>query len=242
MSYAANLGRDRIIGLLSELGARDYATALNRAALQGQVETARKLHRMMGAPAQAASALVDPAYTLSVSGTELMLELGAPVVDLDGKPLAPVAMVLETDSRNPAAKHQILERYVEHGLQLPDTPTMALHRGRMDLLEAHLHRDPVLLARTFSWEEIYPPEFGCHDEVQATHGTPLAGSTLLHMCIDYDELQIARWLLDRGMDVDVRAAPDPLGFGGHTALFATVVSQPNFWTNHNRVPDTAAFT
>ena len=32
MSYAANLGRDRIIGLLSELGARDYATALNRAA------------------------------------------------------------------------------------------------------------------------------------------------------------------------------------------------------------------
>ena len=48
-----------------------------------------------------------------------MLELGAPVVDLDGKPLAPVAMVLETDSRNPAAKHQILQRYVERGLQLP---------------------------------------------------------------------------------------------------------------------------
>jgi len=31
--------------------------------------------------------------------------------------------------------------YVEHGLELPDTPTMALHRGRIDLLEEHLRRD-----------------------------------------------------------------------------------------------------
>ncbi len=35
--------------------------------------------------------------------------------------------------------------YVEHGLELPDTPVMALHRGRIDLIEAHLSRDPDLL-------------------------------------------------------------------------------------------------
>ena len=107
-------------------------------------------------------ALLGPAYTLSVSGTELMFELGAQVYDENGRRLAPVDCVLETDSRNPDAKHKILELYVQHGLELPDTPTMALHRGRIDLLEEHLRRDPNLLRRTFSFEEIYPPELGCH--------------------------------------------------------------------------------
>jgi ankyrin repeat protein len=78
--------------------------------------------------------------------------------------------------------------------------------------------------------------------VQATHGTPLKGATLLHMCVDYDELEIARWLLDQGMDVNVRAAVDEDGFGGHTALFATVVSQPNFWMNYKNRPKRAPFT
>ena len=76
----------------------------------------------------------------------------------------------------------------------------------------------------------------------ATQGTPLAGTTLLHMCADYDELEIARWLLERGMDVDAKAAIDDDGFGGHTVLFGTVVSQPNFWMNHNNEPQVAHFT
>ena len=106
---------------------------------------------------------------------QLLLELGARVYDENGKRLAPVDTVLETDSRNPSAKHRILELYAEHGFKLPNTPTMALHRGRIDLLEEHLRRDPNLLQRTFTHEEIYPPELGCHDEVLATHGTPLSG-------------------------------------------------------------------
>jgi len=132
--------------------------------------------------------------------------------------------------------------YVQHGLELPDTPTMALHRGRIDLLEQHLRRDPALLRRTFTHEEIYPPELGCHDEVLATHGTPLAGATLLHMCVDYDEIEIARWLFERCMDVNARATVDADGFGGHTALFATVVSQPNFWMNYGKKGQAAPVT
>ena len=65
--------------------------------------------------------------------------------DAEGKWRAPVDVVLETDSRKPSAKHEILEMYVQHGLVLPDTPTMALHRGRIDRLEEHLRRDPGLL-------------------------------------------------------------------------------------------------
>jgi hypothetical protein len=242
MSYAANLGRDRIIELLHGLGARDHRSAIDRAALQSQIGTARLLYKLAGSPTLPEGALGGPAYTLSDSGTALVLALGAPVRDADGRRLAPVDVVLETDSRNPAAKHRILELYVQHGLELPDTPTMALHRGRIDLLEEHLRRDPGLLSRTFSHEEIYPPDMGCHDEVLATHGTPLAGTTLLHMCVDYDEMEIARWLIARGMDVNAKAAVDADGFGGHTALFSTVVSQPNHWMNFLKGPQAAPFT
>ncbi|MBV9880528.1 MAG: ankyrin repeat domain-containing protein [Gemmatirosa sp.] len=242
MSYAANLGRDAIVTTLHGLGATDLMRALDRAALQSQLGTVRLLHRLAGAPTPPENALGGPAYTLSAGGTTLLLELGARVHDASGRRIAPVDVVLETDSRDPASKHAILEAYVRHGLALPDTPTMALHRGRIDLLEAHLQRDPGLLARTFTHEEIYPPSLGCHDEVLATHGTPLAGTTLLHLCADYDELEIARWLLDRGADPNTPAAVDADGFGGHTALFATVVSQPNFWVNHQRRADDAPMT
>lgn len=231
LTYAANLGR-AIIRALYELGARDLETAMGRAALQSQLGTARMLCEMLGRPPIPEGALGGPAYTLSDTGTALLLELGARVRDDDGRRLAPVDVVLETDSRKPEAKHAILEMYAAHGLELPDTAPTALHRGRIDLLEAHLARASALLRRQFAFEEIYPPELGCHDEILATHGTPLAGGTLLHLCADYGELEIARWLLDRGMDPDARADVDAEGFGGHTALFGTVVSQTNFWMNY----------
>jgi hypothetical protein len=50
-------------------------------------------------------------------------------------------------------------------------------------------------------------------------------------------------LLDRGANVNVRAAVGRHGFGGYTALFNTVVSQPNFWMNYrDRGPFVAPFT
>ncbi|HVT97079.1 MAG TPA: hypothetical protein VHE33_06195, partial [Acidobacteriaceae bacterium] len=204
--------------------------------------TARRLHSMMGNTRPSGGELSGPAYTLNVAGTELLLDLGAPLYDKNGARLAPVDVVLETDSRNPPAKHRILELYAEHGFQFPDTAPMALHRGRIDLLEQHLRRDPALRTSTFTFAEIYPPELGCHDEILATHGTPLAGATLLHMCADYNEIEIARWLLDRGMNPDQPARTDSDGFGGHTALFSTVVSQANFWTNQRGQSSDAAIT
>ena len=242
LSYAANLGQDAIIQMLRSLGASDLEFAFGRACLQGKIETARRLHAMMGNPRPSDHALSGPAYTLNVAGTELLLESSARLRNQHGNRLAPVDVVLETDSRNPAAKHRILELYVEYGFDLPDTPVMALHRGRVDLLEQHLHRDPALLSRKFDFAEIYPPKLGCHDEVLATHGTPLAGTTLLHMCVDYDEFEIAEWLLERGAPPDRPAAIDVDGFGGHTALFSTVVSQPTFWMNHYGRSEDPRFT
>jgi ankyrin repeat protein len=151
--------------------------------------------------------------------------------------------LLGTDSRNPPAKHRILEMYVEHGFDPPDTPVMALHRGRIDLLERHLRRDPGMLRRTFTLEEIFTPAVACYSTPYEAQGTPLDGTTLLHVAAYFDELEIAEWLLDQGMDVDARSALDADGFGGYTALSSTVVSQPNFWVNYGKgKPDEARFT
>jgi ankyrin repeat protein len=169
---------------------------------------------------------MGPAESLNAEGFAYLLELGAEITDEEGDRLAPVAMVLETYSRNPGGKHAILELMGKRGIALPNTAAMAVHRGRVDLLEEHLRRDAGLLRRTFGHEEVYPREVGCHaDDSLALHGTPLAGGTLLHLCVDNDEWEIAQWLIARGADVNAKAAVDAEGFGGHTALFGCVVSQ-----------------
>jgi hypothetical protein len=225
MSYAANLGRDRIIAMLHERGAVDVQFAFDRACLQGEIETARRLCAMGARPVP--GSVMGPCETLNGAGLTLLLELGAEIVDEHGDRLAPVAMILEGYGRHPAGKHECLEIVAHHGIELPDTAPMAVHRGRIDLLERHLQRDPGLLSKTFTHEEIYPPALGCHDDHSlALHGTELAGATLLHLSVDTYEIEIARWMLARGADVNVRAAVDDEGFGGHTALFACVVTQP----------------
>lgn len=243
MTYAANVGRDRIIRMLDDMGARDHRSALARAVLQGKVGTAEMLHAMMGRPEPPEHALGGAAYTLSAEGTAFLFRLGARVHDDNGRLIAPVETVLQTDGRNPAAKHAILEMYAGHGVAFPDTAPMALHRGRLDLLAAHLDRDPGAINRTWSHRDIFPAELGCGDPLDATTGTPLAGTTLLHMCVEFDELEIARWLIARGADVNARARVGASGFGGFTPLFNTVVSQPNFWMNYRkRGPFVAPFT
>ena len=225
MSYAANLGRDRIIAMLHELGAVDTQHAFERACLQGQLETARQLLAMGARPAR--DSVMGPAETHKASGLSFLLDLGAPISDAHGNRLAPVAMVLETYCRNPQGKHQCLDLFAKHGIAFPNTPAMAVHRGRIDLIEEQLRDDPGLFSRTFSHEEIYPPELGCSsDHSLALHGTPISGTTLLHLCVENDEIEIAQWMLERGADVNAKAVSDNEGFGGHTALFGCVVSMP----------------
>ena len=224
MSYAANLGRDRIIETLRAEGADDVMFAFDRACLQGQLDTARRLYAMGARPVR--GSVMGPCETLNGRGLAFLLDLGAELVDENGDPLAPIAMILETYGRNADGKHQCLELIDQRGVRLPDTPPMAVHRGRIDLLEALVALDPGVLARTYAHEEIYPPALGCHDDhTLALGGTPLGGTTLLHLCVDYDEIAVAEWLIARGADVNARAAVDADGFGGHTALFGCVMSQ-----------------
>ncbi|WKW13532.1 ankyrin repeat domain-containing protein [Pseudogemmatithrix spongiicola] len=243
MTYAANLGRDAIVRLLFALGARDLESAAGRAALQGKSETVRLLYGLAGSPSFESLSLAGPAYTLSVEGTATLLALGARLYGPNGLDTNAVEHLLGTDSRDPLAKHRILELWIQHGFDPPDSPIMALHRGRVDLLEAHLSRDPALVTRTFDKSDIFPLAPACGREPYTAQGTPLHGTTLLHIAAYFDELAVAEWLLDRGMDPDARSAVDPDGFGGYTALFSTLVSQRNFWVNHGKgQPDEARFT
>jgi hypothetical protein len=209
----------RVMLQLRERGVHSADALLARPDLQPVLDTLRLLGRLGGSPA--GDWVGGSVEVLRGSDFALLAEIGADV----RASLGWTALTLETYARDPAGKHRILEVMASHGVPLPDSPPMAVHRGRLDLLEQHLRRDPALLARTFSHEDIYPPSLACHDEHKlALHGAPLAGATLLHMAADYEDLDVARWLLDHGADVNARADVDAHGFGGHTALFSCVVT------------------
>jgi ankyrin repeat protein len=119
----------------------------------------------------------------------------------------------------------VLDIFAPQGYSFPDTSIMAFHRGDLARLKKFLQRDPKLIERRFSLVEIYPPELGCaKDGRSGMHWTPIAGTTLLHLAIDFDDEEIFDFLLANGADVNARAAVDAEGFGGHTPIFNAVVS------------------
>jgi ankyrin repeat protein len=136
-----------------------------------------------------------------------------------------VQMLVCTYSRNPSGKHACLDIFAAAGFPMPDTAPMAIHRGRIDLLAACLDRDPSLLNHHFTEAEIFPAELGIKPR-DGLHGAPLEGTTLLHIAVEFQETEIAAWLIARGADVNARAAIDSQGFGGHTPLFHTTVTLP----------------
>ena len=83
MTYAANLGRNRLIRLLYDHGAKDLESAAGRAALQGKADTVRLIHDLAGQPLEDWS-LAGPAYTLSVEGTAALLALAVRVTGPTG--------------------------------------------------------------------------------------------------------------------------------------------------------------
>ncbi len=135
----------------------------------------------------------------------------------------PLQMLISTYSRNAKGKNACLEVLADAGFVLPDTPAMAFHRGRIDLLENHLKLAPSLLEHRFQLSEIFPSELGIQP-ADGLHVTPVAGATLLHLALEYDDIDMTRWLIERGADVNAKAALDEDGFGGHTPLFHMVVT------------------
>lgn len=158
MSFAANLGHLKIIQAVASLGARDFQHAFDRALLQGHIECARWFHHH-GARLEP-GIVMGACETLNAEALRFLAELGAPFTDKQGNRRAPLAMVLETYSREPVGKHDALAVLAAQGCHLPDTPMMAFHRGEVARLREHLAQDPGLIARPFAYRENLSPGAG----------------------------------------------------------------------------------
>jgi len=167
--------------------------------------------------------LCAPCECLAPRVLEWLLAHGADPHQASSRYGTPLSMVVGTYSRDAQGKAACLEVFADAGFALLNTPAMALHRGRTDLLAEHLRRDPGLLDRCFTQEEIYPPELGCCSS-DGMGTTPVDGVTLLHLAMEFDDVATARWLLDHGASPNAKAAVDGEGFGGHTPLFHAVVT------------------
>src|SRR5262249_15776059 len=164
-----------------------------------------------------------PCEALAPRALKWLLDHGADPQVASREYGSPLNMLICTYVRNAKGRNECLEVIAKAGFDLPETPAMALHRGRMDLLDAHLDRDPSLLEHRFQESEIFPAELGIKPG-DGLHVTPVLGSTLLHLAIEYDDIDAARWLIERGPDVNAKGAVDGDGFGGHTPLYHTVVT------------------
>ena len=107
MSHAANLGRLEIVKAMAAMGAKDFQHAFGRAVLQGKLDCARWLLEQ-GAELGPGAAM-GACEALKAEGLRFIAELGGPITDDNGNRLAPLAMILQTYSRNPPGKHEMLE-------------------------------------------------------------------------------------------------------------------------------------
>ncbi len=120
--------------------------------------------------------------------------------------------VIGSYARSPRRLSACIELLLEAGgaTRYRAPAVLALLRGRLDELAAHLAADPGVVNQRF-------PELDC-----GTSGgrlLTLRGATLLHVAAEYGYLEAARLLLDRGADVNSRADIDASGVGGQTAVF-----------------------
>jgi ankyrin repeat protein len=86
-------------------------------------------------------------------------------------------------------------------------------RRQIDRLAERLDADPALVHRRF-------PELDCGST--GARRLLLRGATLLHVAAEFGIVDAAELLLDRGADINGRAAVDDAGVGGQTAIFHAV--------------------
>src|SRR5262249_32476952 len=94
--------------------------------------------------------VLAPCETLAPQALKWLLDHGARSSGGSNTWDAEVSMIVASYCRDAQGKHACLEVFAQGGFEFPDTPGMAFHRGRLDLLQAHLKRDPLLLRRQLS--------------------------------------------------------------------------------------------
>jgi Ankyrin repeats (3 copies) len=150
-----------------------------------------------------------------------LLDHGAdPNCPKPGRRMTALDYLIGTYPRSPELGNCIELLLDAGGVTRYDVPgVLDMLRGRLDRLAERLNADPALIHRRF-------PELDCGST--GARRLLLQGATLLHVAAEFGCLEAAKLLLDRGAQVDSRAALDEAGVGGQTPLFHAV-SQFDDW-------------
>lgn len=116
---------------------------------------------------------------------------------------------LQTYTRStPDHLHACINLLIDHGAAFEDGPVMDIHRGDLDALATRLETDAGLVSTRFTLD------YGNH--------LTLRGSTLLHVAVEFHELDVMALLLDHGADLNARATIGRNGVGGQSPLFHAI--------------------
>ena len=231
LAYAAFFGRTGVMGILIDAGADVHEgedKALRAAACFDRNLPAVELLLGRGADPDASTTspsgvpyrVIDyPCMTLAPAMLDCLVAAGGTLLPENA------GMILATNERRPGDKAACLRVLKKTGITLPDTPPMALHLRDRDRLARYLDGDPRMLARTFSAEEIFPSDYGIKHPAPYACATPLTGGvTLLHMAVEFCDVEMAGWLLEHGANVNAPTRTDREGYGGWTPLFHAMAS------------------
>ena len=224
LAYAAFCGKVRVMASLIAAGADVHhgGDKALRAATYGSLDAMEILiehgadpHATTRNPSGRPEQVIDyPCMLLAPERLRLLLANGAELTP------SSIGAVVASNERNPTGKAGCLDAIEEAGFQLPDTEPTAVHRRQTDRLGERLQRDPRLFSRVFSEADIFPAEFEIQHPSAYAYVTPLIGGvTLLHMAVEFCDLELAQWMIQNGADVNVRSAVDEEGYGGWTPLF-----------------------
>jgi len=115
-------------------------------------------------------------------------------------------MFISMYTRSPAFKDCVRALH-EYGFQHEDPVLQATLENDPSALQELIRISPDVLHNKYFLRGAY---------------TPLTGVSLLHICAEFDHLECAELLVSEGISVDIAAATDDKGLGGHTPLFHTV--------------------
>lgn len=114
-------------------------------------------------------------------------------------------------TRSPRFK-DCVRAFIDHGLEFEDKILLSVLSDDGLTLDHLLNANPERLSRHYTLRSAY---------------TPLYQASLLHICAEFNHQSCAQVLVNRDLDINIRAGFDQYGFGGQTPIFHTVNQNSN---------------
>jgi hypothetical protein len=113
--------------------------------------------------------------------------------------------------RSPQFK-ECVKMFVDGGLDFEDQLFLSVLLNDAETLERLLKADPSLMNKRYSFRSSF---------------IPMEQVSLLHICAEFNHVDCAMVLIDKGADVNATTGVDEYGFGGQTPVFHCVNQNMN---------------